>query len=211
MFNQGLLLGNLTKDIELRYLQNGTAVAKTAVATSEKYKDATGTQQEKVCFMDITFWGRQAEIANQYLRKGSKVFILGSIEFDQWTAQDGSARSRHSIKVDTFKMLDGKPVAAQDMATAATPADMTPNAAAIAAAAAAAAAVAPAVAPVNAATATALDLNDPAVLAAIAAMTQQNANVAVTPTVAPTVAPAAKKPAYPNTPVIDIDEDEIPF
>ena len=108
MYNKTIMVGNLTRDIELRYLPSGTAVSKSAIATSYKYKSQTGEQKEEVCFLDINFFGRSAEIANQYLKKGSKVLVEGRLVFEQWTAQDGSARTRHSLRVDEMKMLDSK-------------------------------------------------------------------------------------------------------
>lgn len=108
MFNKVIMVGNLTKDIELRYLPSGSAVGKTSIATSYKYKSQTGEQKDEVCFLDLTFFGRSAEIANQYLKKGSKVLVEGRLIFEQWTAQDGSNRSRHSLRVETMKMLDSK-------------------------------------------------------------------------------------------------------
>lgn len=108
MYNKVIMVGNLSRDIELRYLPSGSAVAKSAIATSYKYKSATGEQKEEVCFLDFNIFGKSAEIANQYLRKGSKVLLEGRLIFEQWTAQDGSNRSRHSLRVDTMKMLDAK-------------------------------------------------------------------------------------------------------
>ena len=108
MYNKVIMVGNLTRDIELRYLPSGTAVSKSAIATSYKYKSQTGEQKEEVCFLDINFFGRSAEIANQYLKKGSKVLVEGRLVFEQWTAQDGSTRNRHSLRVDEMKMLDSK-------------------------------------------------------------------------------------------------------
>jgi len=108
MYNKVIMAGNLTRDIELRYLPSGSAVGKTAIATSYKYKSSTGEQKDEVCFLDLTFFGRSAEIANQYLRKGSKVLVEGRLIFEQWTAQDGSNRNRHSLRVETMKMLDSK-------------------------------------------------------------------------------------------------------
>ena len=74
MFNKVILVGRLTRDIELRYLNSGSALGKTGIATSRKYT-ANGEKKEEVCFIDITFWGKLAEIANQYLRKGSQVLV----------------------------------------------------------------------------------------------------------------------------------------
>lgn len=108
MYNKVVMVGNLTRDIELRYMPNGSALAKGALATSHKYKSQTGEQKEEVCFLDFNIFGRSAEIANQYLRKGSKVLLEGRLVFEQWTAQDGSSRSKHALRVDTMKMLDAK-------------------------------------------------------------------------------------------------------
>jgi single-strand DNA-binding protein len=108
MYNKVVLVGNLTRDIELRYMPNGSALAKSAIATSHKYKSQTGEQKEEVCFLDFNIFGRSAEVANQYLRKGSKVLLEGRLVFEQWTAQDGTNRSKHALRVDTMKMLDSK-------------------------------------------------------------------------------------------------------
>ncbi len=107
MFNKVILVGNLTRDIEMRYAQSGSAIANTAIATTRKFNQ-NGERKEEVCFVDITFFGRSAEIANQYLRRGSKVLVEGRLKFDQWVAQDGSKRSKHTIVVETMQMLDSK-------------------------------------------------------------------------------------------------------
>lgn len=108
MYNKVVMVGNLTRDIELRYLPSGSAIAKSAIATSYKYKTSTGEQKDEVCFLDFNIFGRSAEVANQYLRKGSKVLLEGRLVFEQWVAQDGTNRNRHSLRVDTMKMLDSK-------------------------------------------------------------------------------------------------------
>ena len=107
MFNKVVMVGNLTRDIELRYAQSGSAIANTAIATTRKFTQ-NGEKKEEVCFIDITFFGRSAEVANQYLRKGSKILVEGRLNFDQWQAQDGSKRSKHSVIVETMQMLDSK-------------------------------------------------------------------------------------------------------
>jgi len=108
MYNKIILAGNLTRDVEVRYTQGGAAIGNTAIATSRKFKSATGEQKEEVLFVDLTFFGRTAEIANQYLRKGSKVLVDGRLKLDQWTAQDGSKRSKHSVTVENLQMLGSK-------------------------------------------------------------------------------------------------------
>ena len=107
MYNKVILVGNLTRDIELRYSQSGMGIANTAIATSRKFT-ANGEKKEEVCFVDITFFARSAEIANQYLRKGSKILVEGRLNFDQWVDQNGQKRSKHSVVVETMQMLDSK-------------------------------------------------------------------------------------------------------
>ncbi|WP_457596206.1 single-stranded DNA-binding protein [Hydrogenimonas sp.] len=106
MFNKVILVGNLTRDVELRYLPSGQALAKCGIATNRRFKDASGMQKDETMFIDITVWGRSAEVANQYLRKGSRVLVEGRLTLEQWTDQNGQKRSRHSITVETLKMLD---------------------------------------------------------------------------------------------------------
>jgi single-strand DNA-binding protein len=108
MYNKIILAGNLTRDIEVRYTQSGAAIGNTAIATTRKFKSQTGEQKEEVLFVDITFFGRTAEVANQYLRKGSKILVDGRLKLDQWTAQDGSKRSKHSVTVESMTMLGSK-------------------------------------------------------------------------------------------------------
>jgi len=108
MFNKIILVGNMTRDIELRYSQGGMGIAKTAIATSRKFT-SNGEKKEEVCFVDITFFGRSAEVANQYLRKGSKLLVEGRLNFEQWVDQNGGKRSKHSVTVESMQMLDSKP------------------------------------------------------------------------------------------------------
>ncbi len=107
MYNKVILAGNLTRDIELRYSQAGLGIAKTAIATSRKFT-ANGEKKEEVMFIDITFFGRSAEVANQYLRKGSKILVEGRLQFEQWVDQNGGKRSKHTVAVETMQMLDSK-------------------------------------------------------------------------------------------------------
>ncbi len=106
MFNEITILGRLTKNIELKYTQNGLAVAKSGVATSYKYKDkVTGGQKEETMFIDINLFGRSAEIANQYLRKGDLVFLIGRLTLNQWVGSDGSKRQKHEVIVEKMQLL----------------------------------------------------------------------------------------------------------
>ncbi len=108
MYNKIILAGNLTRDVEIKYTSGGMAIATVGLASNRKFKSQTGEQKEEVLFVDVTFFGRQAEIVNQYLRKGSRVLVDGRLKLDQWTAQDGSKRSKHSVTAESMTMLDTK-------------------------------------------------------------------------------------------------------
>jgi len=108
MFNRVIIVGNLTRDIELRYLPSGTAVGGCGIASTRKFKGGDGSQKEEVLFVDITFFGRTAEIANQYLKKGSKILVEGRLKLDSWTDQNGGKRSKHSVVVENMTMLDSR-------------------------------------------------------------------------------------------------------
>jgi single-strand DNA-binding protein len=109
MFNKVILIGNLTRDVELRYTPGGTAVAKFGLATNRTYKDnVTGENKQEVMFIDITVFGRSAEIANQYLGKGRRVLIEGRIVLDTWVDSNGQKRSKHSIVAERVQFMDSK-------------------------------------------------------------------------------------------------------
>lgn len=114
MYNKVIMVGHLTRDIEMHYTQGGLAVANTALATSRKFKSPAGEQKEETCFIDITFFARSAEIANQYIRKGSKILIEGRLNFEQWSDQNGAKRSKHTIVVENMQMLDSKNVSVEN-------------------------------------------------------------------------------------------------
>jgi len=107
MYNKVILVGRLTRDIELRYSQSGGAIASASIATNHNYT-SNGEKKEEVCYTDLTFFGRSGEIANQYLRKGSQILVEGRLKFDQWVDKDGQKRSKHSVIVETMKMMDSK-------------------------------------------------------------------------------------------------------
>lgn len=115
MFNKLIMVGHLTRDIELRYGQNGSAVAKSGIASTRKYT-LNGEKKEETCFIDIVFFGRDAEVANQYLRKGSKTLLEGRLQFDQWVdQQSGLKRSKHVFVVEKMQMMDSKDDAARQV------------------------------------------------------------------------------------------------
>ncbi len=109
MFNKVILIGNLTRDVELRYTPNGTAIAKFGLATNRNFKDnVTGENKQEVMFIDITVFGRSAEVANQYLAKGRRVLVEGRLVFDQWVDSSGQKRSKHSIVAEKLQFMDSK-------------------------------------------------------------------------------------------------------
>ena len=104
MFNKIILVGHLTRGIELKYTQGGAAIGSCGIAVTRKYT-LNGEKREEACFVDIAFFGKQAEIANQYLNKGSKLLIEGRLKFDQWTDNNGQNRSKHTVAVENMTML----------------------------------------------------------------------------------------------------------
>lgn len=109
MFNKVILVGNLTRDVELRYLPNGSSIGKFGIATNRKWKDQqNGELRQEVMFIDVSVFGRSAEIANQYLKKGSKVLVEGRLALNQWTDQTGQKRSKHEIVADSVQFMDMK-------------------------------------------------------------------------------------------------------
>lgn len=108
MYNKVVMVGFLTRDVELRYMPSGGAVATIGIATNRRYKKQDGTQGEDTCFIDAQAFGRTAEVINQYLRKGSKILIEGKLVFQSWTDQQGQKRSRHIISIESMQMMDTK-------------------------------------------------------------------------------------------------------
>ena len=106
--NQVILIGRLGRDPEVRYLPNGEAVANFGVATSEQWKDRNGERQERTEWHNVTLYRRLAEIAGQYLKKGSQVYIEGRIQSRKYTGKDGVERTAYEIIASEMKMIDGK-------------------------------------------------------------------------------------------------------
>lgn len=108
-YNKVILMGNLTRDPEMKYIPSGTAVTNFGLAMNERYTDRqTGEQKENTCFVEVEAWGRQAEVANEYLSKGRPVFIEGSLKFDSWETEDGSKRSRLSVRAFRIQFIGGR-------------------------------------------------------------------------------------------------------
>lgn len=107
-FNKVILAGNLTRDPQLSYLPNSnTPVCEFGMAINRKWRGQDGNQREETCFVDLRAYGRPAETINQYMTKGQAMLIEGRLQYQQWTAQDGSKRSRHMVIVDSFQFLGG--------------------------------------------------------------------------------------------------------
>ncbi|MFP6212059.1 single-stranded DNA-binding protein [Helicobacter pylori] len=108
MFNKVIMVGRLTRNVELKYLPSGSAAATIGLATSRRFKKQDGTLGEEVCFIDARLFGRTAEIANQYLSKGSSVLIEGRLTYESWMDQTGKKNSRHTITADSLQFMDKK-------------------------------------------------------------------------------------------------------
>lgn len=108
-FNQVLLVGNVTRSIEVRYTPKGTAVADIGLAVNEKYKTESGETREDVVFVDCTAWGKTAEICGQYLDKGSPVLIQGKLKMESWDDKaTGQKRSKLKVTVERVQFLGSK-------------------------------------------------------------------------------------------------------
>ena len=106
--NKAMIIGRLGQDPEVRYTQSNTAVANLSVATSERYKDSSGEWKENTEWHRVVAWGRLAEICQEYLKKGSQVYIEGPIQTRQWEDRDGQTRYTTEIKALTLTMLDSR-------------------------------------------------------------------------------------------------------
>jgi single-strand DNA-binding protein len=114
MYQRLVLVGNLGRDPEMRYTPNGSAVTALSVATSRKYTTADGQQKEETVWFRVSVWGKQAEPCNQYLSKGSKVLVEGTLTPDEnggpriWTDKEGKPRASFDVRASTVRFLDSK-------------------------------------------------------------------------------------------------------
>jgi single-strand DNA-binding protein len=106
-FNRVILLGNLTRDPEIRYTPSGTAVADIGLAVNDRRKNANGEWVDETTFVDVTLWGRTAEVASEYLSKGSPVLIEGRLKLDSWEAE-GQKRSKLKVVAERMQMVGSK-------------------------------------------------------------------------------------------------------
>jgi single-strand DNA-binding protein len=107
-FNRVILVGNLTRDPELRYIPSGTAVTDLGLAVNDRRKNSNGEWVDETTFVDVTLWGRTAEVASEYLNKGSSVLIEGRLKLDTWE-KDGKKNSKLRVVCDRMQMLGGRP------------------------------------------------------------------------------------------------------
>jgi single-strand DNA-binding protein len=106
--NKAILVGHLGKDPDMRYLASGEAVANLSIATSETWKDKNGERQEATEWHRVSFFGRQAEVCGEYLKKGAMVYVEGKIQTRKWQDQSGQDRYTTEIRGDRMQMLGGK-------------------------------------------------------------------------------------------------------
>ena len=108
-FNKVILLGNLTRDPQMKYLPSQTPVTEFGLACNRKFKTASGEQREEVTFVDCTAFGRQAEVLNQYCTKGRPLFIEGRLKYDTWEDKNGGGkRSKLTVVIENFQLLGGR-------------------------------------------------------------------------------------------------------
>ena len=121
-FNKVILMGNLTRDPELRYTPKGMAIAKLGIAVNRRWSTETGEQKEEVTFVDVDAFGKQAETIGQYMRKGGAMLIEGRLRLDQWDdKQTGQKRQRLGVVCENFRFVGSAPRAEDGSAPAAAP------------------------------------------------------------------------------------------
>lgn len=127
--NKVILIGNLGADPEVRYMPSGDAIANLRIATTDTWKDKSGEKQERTEWHRVSFFGRQAEICGEYLRKGSSVYIEGSLQTRKWQDKDGQDRYTTEIRGDRMQMLGGRSGGGNNFEVVDKPAEATAAAA----------------------------------------------------------------------------------
>lgn len=112
--NKVLLIGNLTRDPELRYTPNGTAVVNLRLAVNRRFKDKTGELKEDTCFITVIAWNKQAEVCNQYLQKGRPVFVEGRLQSRSWEGSDGQKKNTIEVMAERVQFLGSRPSESQN-------------------------------------------------------------------------------------------------
>ena len=106
--NKVFLMGNLTRDVQVKHTANNTAIANLSLAVNRRYRNNAGEMQEETTFVDCEAWGRTAETMGKYLSKGRPVFIEGRLRLDQWEDREGNKRSKLVVVIDTFTFVDSR-------------------------------------------------------------------------------------------------------
>ena len=114
-FNKVILMGNLTRDPEVRQAPSGAKVADLGLAVSQNWRDKSGQTREVTCFVDVVVWEKLAELCQQYLAKGSSVLVEGRLQMDEWKNQQGEKRTKLRVRAETVKFL-GSPLKRDDTA-----------------------------------------------------------------------------------------------
>ena len=126
-FNKVILIGCITRDLELRYIASGTAVVQVGLAVNERFKGSDGQQKEKTLFIDVDVWGRSAETLCNYAGKGRCILVEGTLELDTWDDKDGNKRSRHKVRCERFHFMDAKGENVEPVPTGKPPATSQPK------------------------------------------------------------------------------------
>jgi len=126
-YNKVILMGNLVRDPQLRYTPSGQAVADIRLAINRRTRTPNGERKESTTFVDVTAWGRQAEVINEYLSKGQPIFVEGRLTLDEWTSQDGQRRSKLRVVLDTFQFISPRGEMREPMEPSAPPEPPRPS------------------------------------------------------------------------------------
>lgn len=106
--NKVMLMGNLTRDPDVRFTPKGTAVGDIGLAINSSYKNQEGQQKDEVTFVDVVLWGRQAETCKEHLSKGAPVFVEGKLKLEQWETKEGEKKTKLKVQADRVQFLNGK-------------------------------------------------------------------------------------------------------
>jgi len=106
-FNRVIVAGNLTRDPQLSYTPSNTSVCEFGMAVNRRWRDRDGNTKEEVCYLDLTAYGRQGEVINQYMSKGRPILVEGRLRYSQWTNKEGQKRSKLDVIVENFTFLGG--------------------------------------------------------------------------------------------------------
>jgi single-strand DNA-binding protein len=107
-YNKVLLMGNLTRDVQLKSVAGGQAVAEIGIAVNRKFKLKDGTEKEEVTFVDCECWGPRADVIAKYFSKGKPIFIEGRLKLDSWEDKDGQKRSKMRVVIEDFQFIEGR-------------------------------------------------------------------------------------------------------